>query len=120
MPERSSKPKRPRDVSQRAKLIVDIATGEVEDENPDEGKNPHAVALGRLGGQKGGKARASSVEEYTNGMADLAEVIHDQAYGPGFFSAGSIYFVRKEIGDWGLGKSKGRGPLNLSALVTRR
>ena len=31
MPTRSSKPKRPRDVSQRAKLIVDIATGEVED-----------------------------------------------------------------------------------------
>ena len=59
MPTRSSKPKRPRDVSQRAKLIVDIATGEVEDERPDEGKNPHAVALGRLGGQKGGKARAA-------------------------------------------------------------
>lgn len=61
MPTRSSKPKRPRDVSQRAKLIVDIATGEVEDENPDKGKNPHAVALGRLGGQKGGKARAEKL-----------------------------------------------------------
>lgn len=60
MPDRSRK-KRPRDVSQRAKLIVDIATGEVEDENPDEGKNPHAVALGRLGGQKGGKARAAKL-----------------------------------------------------------
>ncbi len=57
MPDRSRK-KRPRDVSQRAKLIVDIATGEAEDENPDEGTNPHAVALGRLGGKKGGKARA--------------------------------------------------------------
>lgn len=65
-------------------------------------------------------SRASSVEEYTEGMADLAETIHGKAYGPGFFSAGSIYFVRKGIGDWGLGKSKGRGPLNLSALVTRR
>lgn len=61
MADRSSKPKRPRDVSQRAKLIVDIATGEVEDEKPDEGKNPHAVALGRLGGQKGGKARAKKL-----------------------------------------------------------
>ena len=30
MVERSSKPKRPRDVSQRAKMIVDIATGEVD------------------------------------------------------------------------------------------
>ena len=58
MADRSSKPKRPRDPNVRAKLIVDIATGEVEDENPDEGKNPHAVALGRLGGLKGGKARA--------------------------------------------------------------
>ena len=61
MADRSSKPKRPRDASQRAKLIVDIATGGVEDENPDEGKNPHAVALGRLGGQKGGKARAKKL-----------------------------------------------------------
>ena len=62
MPERSSK-KRPRDANQLAKLVVDIATGEVEDaepegEEPDDGKNPHAVALGRLGGLKGGKARA--------------------------------------------------------------
>lgn len=53
-------------------------------------------------------------------MADLAEVIHERAYGPGYFSAGSIYFVHEEIGDWGLGKSKGRGPLNLSALATKR
>ncbi len=57
MPTRSSK-KRPRDVSQRAKLIVGIATGEVEDKAEEDGKNPAAVALGRLGGQKGGKARA--------------------------------------------------------------
>ena len=53
----TDKRKRPRDISQRAKLIVDIATGEVEDENPDAGKNPAAVALGRKGGLKGGKAR---------------------------------------------------------------
>ena len=61
MADRSSKPKRPRDPNVRAKLIVDIATGEVEDKNPDEGKNPHAVALGRLGGKKGGKARAAKL-----------------------------------------------------------
>ena len=42
-------------------MIVDIATGETTDNNPDEGKNPAAVALGRLGGQKGGKARAKSL-----------------------------------------------------------
>ena len=27
------------------------------------GKNPHAVALGRLGGKKGGKARAQSLSK---------------------------------------------------------
>lgn len=54
MPNRSSKPHRPRDPNQRAKLIVDLATGQVEDKNPNEGKNPAAVALGRLGGAKGG------------------------------------------------------------------
>ena len=60
MPTRSSK-KRPRDINERAKLIVDIATGAVEDKPEDEGKNPAAVALGRLGGQKGGKARAAKL-----------------------------------------------------------
>ncbi|MDA8232736.1 MAG: hypothetical protein M0006_15505 [Magnetospirillum sp.] len=58
-------PKRPRDPNQLATLIVDIATGEAEDQAPptpeEEGKNPHAVALGRLGGQKGGKARAEAL-----------------------------------------------------------
>lgn len=55
------KPKRPRDTNQLAKSIVDIATGEKDDTSPDDGKNPAAVALGRLGGQKGGKARAKSL-----------------------------------------------------------
>jgi hypothetical protein len=41
---------------QLAKLIGDIATGQVKDE-AEETKNPHAVALGKLGGLKGGKAR---------------------------------------------------------------
>lgn len=61
MPNCSSKPKRPRDLSQVAKLIVDIATGEIEEENPDTGKDPAAVALGRKGGLKGGKARAKKL-----------------------------------------------------------
>ena len=56
-------PARPRDPNRLAKRIVDIATGEVEDTNsqtgaPDPNKNPHAVELGRLGGKKGGRARA--------------------------------------------------------------
>jgi hypothetical protein len=56
MPDRSRK--RPRDPNQLGKLIVDLATGEAEEPNPDEGKDPAAVALGRKGGLKGGKARA--------------------------------------------------------------
>lgn len=57
----SKKPKRPRDANQLAKRIADIATGAVDDAPVDDGKNPAAVALGRLGGQKGGKARAESL-----------------------------------------------------------
>lgn len=58
MANRSSRPKRPRDPNLRAKLIVDIATGEVEDKEPDEGKNPYSVALGQLGRKKRTKAGA--------------------------------------------------------------
>ena len=54
-------PKRPRDTSQLAKFIVDIATGQVESKTETDGKNPAAVALGRLGGLKGGKARAEKL-----------------------------------------------------------
>ena len=41
--------------------IGDIATGQVEDVAPDDGKNPAAVALGKLGGSRGGKARAKNL-----------------------------------------------------------
>jgi hypothetical protein len=64
MPNRSSRPKRPRDPNELAKLVVDIATGQVADEpdpEPVPGKNPAAVALGRRGGLKGGRARAASL-----------------------------------------------------------
>jgi len=57
-------PKRPRDLNQWAKRVVDVATGEVEDREPtpeEQGKDPAAVALGRKGGLKGGKARAKSL-----------------------------------------------------------
>jgi hypothetical protein len=54
--------KRPKDTNQKAKMIVDIATGEAEESiAPLSGKNPAAVALGKLGGLKGGKARANSL-----------------------------------------------------------
>ena len=51
--------KRPRDASQLAKAMVDIATGEIEDVDPDEGKNKAAQELGR----KGGKARAEKLSK---------------------------------------------------------
>lgn len=57
----AKKPKRPKDTNQLAKSIVDLATGETEEPKKDEGKNPAAVALGRLGGLKGGKARAKKL-----------------------------------------------------------
>ena len=50
MPNRSSKP--PKDVNELASFIAKHAT---------KGKNPAAVTLGRLGGLKGGKARAESL-----------------------------------------------------------
>lgn len=62
MPERSSKPpKRPADVNERAFSIVGEAVGEIEPDDPDAEKDPAAVALGRKGGLKGGKARAANM-----------------------------------------------------------
>lgn len=58
MPDRSRKP---RDLNQMAAAIVESATSDEPEPDPDEGKNPAAVALGRLGGQKGGKARAAKM-----------------------------------------------------------
>jgi hypothetical protein len=57
-------PKRPRDLNQWAKRMVDIATGEASDREPtpeEQGKDPAAVALGRKGGLKGGKARSATM-----------------------------------------------------------
>jgi len=48
--------KRPRDAAQLAMLVVDIATGEVEDREPtpeEQGKDPAAVSLGRRAGTQG-------------------------------------------------------------------
>lgn len=58
MPDRSRK--RPRDLNAMAKAIVDEATGEAPP-NPEVGKDPAAVELGRRGGLKGGKARAAKL-----------------------------------------------------------
>jgi hypothetical protein len=61
MPDRSRK--RPRDTNRLAKSMVDLLTGEASDDTPPDlqGKNPAAVALGRMGGLKGGKARAKAL-----------------------------------------------------------
>lgn len=56
-----SKLKRPHGLNRIAKGLADIATGEFGDQSPQYGKNPAAVALGRLGGKKGGKARAKKL-----------------------------------------------------------
>lgn len=56
MPKRSRKPD---NVNRLAKSIVEQAT--TEDTPNTEGKNPAAVALGRLGGLKGSPARAAAL-----------------------------------------------------------
>ncbi|MDQ3045034.1 MAG: hypothetical protein M3R06_07785 [Chloroflexota bacterium] len=60
MPERSSRAKRPRNLDQFAASIVDMASDDEPQpcDTTEPEKNPHAAALGRLGGQKGGPARA--------------------------------------------------------------
>ena len=52
--------KMPRDINQLGKAIVDLTTGEIEPEELPQ-KNPHAVALGKLGGSKGGTQRAKNL-----------------------------------------------------------
>jgi hypothetical protein len=49
--------KRPADVIGNAIMIAKIATGEIEDAIPDDGKDPNAKALGA----KGGAARAKAM-----------------------------------------------------------
>lgn len=56
-----AKPKRPRDTNQLAKYVADLSVGNLTEENTLGNKNPAAVALGRLGGLKGGKARAEKL-----------------------------------------------------------
>jgi hypothetical protein len=51
----NKRPKRPRDPAQLAKLMIDIASGEVEDQRP-------TAKRGRAGGLKGGPARSASLD----------------------------------------------------------
>jgi hypothetical protein len=54
-----------RDFTQVAREIVEQAIGEKMDGSPldqsIDSRNPHAVALGRAGGKKGGTARAKAL-----------------------------------------------------------
>jgi hypothetical protein len=64
MPTRSSKPK-DHGFATVARRVVEQAIGEKLDgsplDDPNAGKNPAAVALGKLGGAKGGAARAAAL-----------------------------------------------------------
>jgi hypothetical protein len=73
MPDRSGK--RPRDPNELGKQLVDEATGTTEPVDRDGGKDPAAVALGRKGGLKGGKARAAKMtaEERSESARRAAE-----------------------------------------------
>jgi hypothetical protein len=55
------RPKRPKDFSQAAKLVVDIATGQAT-EPPPPADTP-SQEFARSGGLKGGKARAASLSQ---------------------------------------------------------
>jgi len=60
MPTRASKTGKKRDFTQIAKAIINKVTGDAPPDPPDT-RNPHAVALSKLGASKGGKARAKSL-----------------------------------------------------------
>jgi hypothetical protein len=61
MPKTPKGHKRPADVIGNAVRVMQIATGEVVE--PPDARNQAAVALGNLGGSKGGRARAESLPE---------------------------------------------------------
>ena len=72
MPKRSSKPSRPKDVNEIAAGIVADTTDDPpatdgkpgsDGKPPTRAKNPAAVALGKLGGKKGGPARAAKLSK---------------------------------------------------------
>jgi hypothetical protein len=61
MPRGPKGEKRPADVIGNAVHVMRIATGDAKDTIAE--KNPHAVALGKLGGKKGGVARAKKLRK---------------------------------------------------------
>lgn len=66
-------PKVRSDVNTLAARIVAEATGEApKTPDPDAGKDPAAVSLGRKGGLKGGKARAKKMSKKEKAAAFFA------------------------------------------------
>jgi len=62
MPSRASKKPKDRDINRRAFLTVMQMTGSLSEAEPQpDTRNPAAVALGKLGAAKGGKARAEKL-----------------------------------------------------------
>ena len=55
------KKKAPVELNKLAAFIVDQATDETPETDEKPQKNPAAVELGRLGGKKGGRARAEKL-----------------------------------------------------------
>jgi hypothetical protein len=72
MPKR---PRRPRDPNELAHAVFLEAIGEAPPSKAEKEKNPAAVALGKLGGAKGGKARAAGMtaEERAESARKAAE-----------------------------------------------
>jgi hypothetical protein len=65
----AKRPAAKRDFMQVARGIVEVAIGEQMDgkplpDPPEDKRNPHAVALGSMGGKKGGKARAKKLSAH--------------------------------------------------------
>jgi hypothetical protein len=72
MPKR---PRRPRDPNELAFQVFQEAIGEAPPPPPEREKNAAAVALGKLGGVKGGTARAAKMtpEERTESARKAAQ-----------------------------------------------
>jgi hypothetical protein len=70
MPKGPQGQKRPADVIGNAVHVMRIATGQIEEKQ--EPKSTAAVARGRAGGTKGGKARAASLS--AEQRAEIAKV----------------------------------------------
>lgn len=75
MPRGPKGEKRPADAVGAAVMVAKIATGEVEDEVTDDGKNKAAQALGRLGG----KARAKKLSKKRR--AEIAKAAAKKRWG---------------------------------------